>query len=135
MNNKIIMGIVVGAVVIGGAVLLAARYSPSAVAPSPSTVPGNQNAEAAAATITYTRDGFSPATTTVTAGQTVTFTNTSPAEVQVDSDPHPVHTDDTDLNVGAIAPGQSKTVVLTKKGSFGIHNHLKPSDTARITIQ
>jgi hypothetical protein len=51
------------------------------------------------------------------------------------SNPHPVHTDDTDLNVGPVAPGKSKTVVLNKKGTFGFHNHLNTSETAEITIE
>ena len=51
------------------------------------------------------------------------------------NNPHPIQTDDPDLNVEAIAPGKSITVILTKKGTFGFHNHLNPSDKAKITIQ
>lgn len=93
------------------------------------------NSSSPAAVVTYTSSGFSPAMTTVKSGASVTLENKTSEEIQVDSDPHPVHTDDTDLNVGAIGAGQSKTVTLTKKGAFGFHNHLDPSDTARITIQ
>lgn len=134
MNNKIIIAIVAGAVVVGGAIFAVSQRPSGTPAATPSPAPNTQNAQAAA-TITYSANGFSPATTTIKSGQSVTFKNTSSSEVQVDSDPHPIHTDNEDLNVGTIAPGQSKTVVLTKKGAFGFHNHLNPGNTAHITIQ
>ena len=86
-------------------------------------------------TITYSSHGFSPANLTVKTGATVTIKNTTSEDMQLDSDPHPVHTDDTDLNVGLVAPGQSRTFVVTKTGTFGYHNHLDPSDKGLITIQ
>jgi plastocyanin len=89
----------------------------------------------AVATITYSDNGFSPATTTVKSGDTVAVKNTASSELDLDSDPHPVHTDDTDLNVGAVASGQTKTFVVTKTGSFGFHNHLDPSKNGKIEIQ
>jgi plastocyanin len=118
---------------IGFAVTHAGNKAPAYATPTPSTSSTPATA-AAAATITYTT-GFSPAMTTVKSGQTVTFKNDSSSDIQVDSDPHPTHTDDADLNVGTIAAGQSKTVTVTKVGDFGFHNHLNPSDAARITIQ
>ncbi len=87
-----------------------------------------------AATITYDGNGFSPANVTVKSGDTVTVKNTSSQDVQFDSDPHPVHTDDPDLNLGSVAPGQSGSFKVTKTGSFGYHNHLDPSQTGNITI-
>ena len=89
----------------------------------------------AAATITYDGSGFSPATTTVKSGDTVAIKNTSSSDMQLDSNPHPVHTDDTDLNVGMVGAGQTVTFKVTKKGSFGFHNHLNPSQTAKIVIE
>jgi plastocyanin len=91
--------------------------------------------QASGTVMSYGDSGFSPASVTVKSGGTVTFKNTSSEEIQVDSNPHPVHTDDTDLNVGPIAPGQSKTVTLSKTGTFGIHNHLDPSEMGHVTIQ
>ena len=102
---------------------------------TPTPAQSGQSQAQSAATITYDSNGFSPATTTVKSGDSVTFVNKSSQEIQVDSNPHPVHTDDTDLNVGSIAPGQSVTVTLTKKGTFGFHNHLDPNNTARITVE
>lgn len=95
----------------------------------------NNSEQQAAATITYSDSGFSPALTTVNSGDMVAVKNTSSGELQFDSNPHPVHTDDTDLNLGTVESGQTRTFTVTKKGSFGFHNHLNPSDSARITIQ
>lgn len=95
----------------------------------------NQGTQNAADTITYSDNGFSPAQLNVSAGTTVTVKNTTSGDVEMDSDPHPVHTDDTDLNVGLVAAGQSKTFTVTKKGTFGYHNHLDPSQQAKITIE
>jgi plastocyanin len=103
-------------------------------ATTPSTS-STDNAAPVAATITYTDNGFSPANTTVKSGDSVRITNKSSQPLQMDSDPHPVHTDDEDLNVGEVAPGESKTFTVTKKGNFGIHNHLDPSMTAKIDVQ
>jgi len=123
---------------VGFALTRSGAKTPAYATPTPSatTSPSTSSAPAAAAaaTITYS-NGFSPAMTTVKSGQTVTFKNSSSSDIQVDSDPHPVHTDDTDLNVGTISPGQSKTITVTKVGEFGFHNHLNPTDKANITIQ
>lgn len=137
------IGLIIGIIIVLAIVGLAlSRHSstpatgslPATSLPSTAQSPSQSPAKSAA-TITYGANGFSPSTTTVKSGDSVTFVNNTSEEIQVDSDPHPVHTDDTDLNVGSIAPGQSKTVVLTKKGSFGFHNHLDPTDMGRITIE
>jgi plastocyanin len=93
------------------------------------------NSQPAAATITYSDNGFSPATVTVKAGDTVAIKNTSSRDVQFDSDPHPNHTDNEDLNVGIVNPGQTMTFKVTKTGSHGYHNHLNPGDIGTIVVQ
>lgn len=89
----------------------------------------------AAATITYSESGFSPATVSVKSGDTVAITNSGKGQLQFESDPHPVHTDNPELNVGAVASGQTKTFTVTKTGTWGYHNHLSPSDKGSITVQ
>jgi len=89
---------------------------------------------AAAATITYTDNGFSPAKTTVNSGDTVAIKNDSSNVMQFDSDPHPQHTDDLDLNVGTVDPGQTVTFKVTKKGTFGFHDHLNAENTGTIVV-
>jgi len=133
MNKKmIIIAVVIALVVIGSA---ATAYVISQNAGAPSNKPAAESSSQATATITYSDSGFSPSLTTVKAGDTVAIKNTSSGDLQFDSDPHPVHTDDTELNVGTVAPGQTATFTVTTKGTFGFHNHLNPGDKASITIQ
>ncbi|MEX0616380.1 MAG: cupredoxin domain-containing protein [Candidatus Woykebacteria bacterium] len=87
------------------------------------------------ATITFSDSGFSPANTTVKAGSKVTFVNNSSKEVQPASDPHPIHTANPELNAGSIAAGSSKTVTLTKTGSWGYHNHLSSGQRGTIMVE
>ena len=137
-----IIAVVLVVIIAGGAIWLSRRNTHSSNTTSsntsstpPSQGTNNATTQSAAATITYDGSTFSPQQTTVKSGETVKITNNSQQEMSFNSDPHPVHTDDTDLNVGTVEPGQSKTFTVTKKGSFGYHNHLDPSQTGQITIQ
>lgn len=141
--SKQAIGILTAVIVIAALVVFAlmlssapktALQSPSPSASGSPMSTGSPQANASV-TIVYNDSGFSPAETVVKAGQSLTFTNRSKESIQVDSDPHPIHSDDPELNVGTIGAGQSKTITLTKTGSFGIHNHLNPSEKARVTIQ
>ena len=139
MNKKIAM--IIAAVVVfggGGIVILNKKTDntskTSDAQSSPATTNTPVQAKQAAATITYSNSGFSPSTTTVKSGDLVSISNTSSTSLQLDSDPHPAHTDNSDLNVGTIKPGQSKTFTVTKTGTFGFHNHLNSNNTGSITI-
>lgn len=85
--------------------------------------------------IDYTDSGFSPANLNVKAGQTITIKNTSSGAMSFNSDPHPVHTSFPELNLGRIDAGQSKTLTLTKAGTYTYHNHLSPSQKGTIVVQ
>lgn len=85
--------------------------------------------------ITYSDSGFSPSTVTTHAGDKVTIKNTSSEDMQFDSDPHPVHTNDPELNVGVVVPGSSKTFTVNTKGTHGYHNHLDPGDKGTIVVE
>ena len=89
--------------------------------------------------ITYTDDGFSPASTTVASGDTITWKNDSSETVQVGSNTHPTHTINQETTGGeftiALAPGESKTVTVTKTGSWGYHDHLKPSIVGTVVVE
>lgn len=86
-------------------------------------------------TISYLGNGFSPASLVVKSGSKVTISNNSSNMLQFNSTPHPAHTDDPELNVGVIAPGQSKTITVTRTGSHGYHNHINPGDTGTLVVQ
>jgi len=107
--------------------------SPNATANPSASV--SSSALASTTVLSYTDSGFSPASVTVAAGGQLTVKNTSSKPMQFNSDPHPVHTDDPELNLGPIAPGASATATLTKKGTFGVHNHLDPTQKATVTIK
>jgi plastocyanin len=132
MNRKVLWGIIIGVVIVGAAITF---YAMSKSSNNSSSQQTTSDASKAAATITYSASGFSPSTTTVKSGDIVAIKNTSSSEIQFDSDPHPVHTDNTELNAGAVAAGQTVTFTVTTRGTFGFHNHLNPSDTGTITIQ
>lgn len=89
-------------------------------------------------TVTYTNSGFEPASVTVSAGSTVTWKNSSSGSLQVGSDDHPTHKLNQEITSGAftlnLAPGESKTVTVTKTGSWGYHDHLKPTVTGTIVV-
>ena len=133
MNKKTIWGIVITLVVVIGAATVY-MVAQRAGAPSNPTT-SNTNTKNAAATITYSSSGFSPSTTTVKSGDVVAIKNTSSDELQLDSDPHPVHTDDTELNVGTVNAGQTVTFTVTTKGTHGFHNHLNPGNTGTLIVQ
>lgn len=142
MNRSVLVGIVVLVVLAAGAWYIIKKPSYKAPSSGNGTSQSSQSSTApsgssqnAADTITYDGNGFSPASLTVQSGATVTIKNTSSETVQFQSNPHPTHTDDTDLNVGAVNPGSSQTFTVTKKGTFGYHNHLNPSQQGSITIQ
>ena len=105
-------------------------------APASQSPNANTNTSAtAAATITFTGDMFTPSVTTVKAGSTVQVTNKSSLPLQFDSDPHPTHTDEPELNIDEVSPGQSKTFKVTKTGHWGFHDHLNPSITGTLDVE
>ena len=134
-TTKLILTLIIAIVVIGGGLLL--------FAPNKSKAPGNTvksstdttTNEKIAATITYDGDSFSSSTDTVKAGDTVKVVNNSDDDLEFDSAPHPVHTDNPELNAGGIGPGMSKTFTLNKKGTWGFHNHVNSSQRGSIIVQ
>ena len=138
MNKKTVAIIVAVVVLIGGAIGVYAMMQKNAKAPSNPTTSNTDETNSdkkVAATITYSDGGFSPSKVTVKSGETIAIKNTSSGDMQFDSDPHPVHTDDEELNAGAVAPGQTVTFTVTTTGTYGYHNHLNPSDTGTIVIK
>jgi plastocyanin len=150
MNKSIIIGIIAVLVLGVGGYLVFHKSAPTQPTNSNASNSSNSTdtssqaqdessstapAGTVAATITYGKDGFSPATTTVKSGDTVMIKNESSESVQFDSDPHPDHTDDVELNVGVIAPGESATFKVTKTGSHGYHNHLNSTRRGTLVVQ
>lgn len=134
---KITIAIVV-LLIIGGVIWFAIANQPKNNNSSQNQTPiteNNDTSKTPAATITYNGSTFSPDTVTVKAGDAIKVVNSSSDELNFDSDPHPVHTDDPELNAGPIAAGQSKTFTVSTKGTWGYHNHLDSSQRGTIIVQ
>lgn len=134
-TNKTVLIIVVIIVLAGAAFILLKPEKSNAPSTNKNTSSASDSSKPAAATITYDGNTFSSSATTVNSGDAVKVVNSSSKELDFDSDPHPVHTDDPELNAGEIAPGESKTFTLTKKGTWGYHNHLDASQKGEITVK
>lgn len=102
---------------------------------NPTTQPTDDTDKGSVQTITYINGGFSPEKLTSKSGENVVIENKSSGAIQFNSEPHPQHTENSELNVGSVAPGEKKTFVLTTLGTFGFHNHLNPSATGEIVVQ
>ena len=85
--------------------------------------------------VTYSDSGFSPNSITLKVGEKVEFKNNSSANVQVNSAVHPTHQLYPELNIGVIAPNETKTVTFTKAGTYKYHNHLNASQTGEIVVE
>ncbi len=108
--------------------------------PAPRTSAGasSQPTTAAASTgqpveVRYTASGFSPNSVTLKSGDKLKIIAEAPVEFA--SDPHPVHTDNKELNASQVGAGQNVMITLTKKGTFGFHNHLKSAQKGTITVE
>lgn len=86
--------------------------------------------------ISYTNSCYSPANATVKKGDTVKFTNNSTKGMWPASNNHPSHTIYSEFDAkGSISSGGTYSFTFTKIGSWGYHDHLKPSCSGTITVQ
>lgn len=134
-SGKVIVAIIVVAIIAGGGWLLMGNKPDKSTSTSSTANQDSQTNEAVAATITYTDSGFSLSSNTVMSGAKVRIVNNSKKEIKLASNPHPVHTDNPELNVGDIEAGDSKTFTLTTKGMWGFHNHYVPTNGGTITVE
>ncbi len=148
MKNSIIIIIVAIVVIVGGAFLVTKKDADTPQGSTSQTANSDSSKSdagdsggvsgtepASNAVITYSDSGFSPSTITIKAGETVTVKNTSSRTIEFDSDPHPVHTDNRELNEGSIEPGKSGTVTISEAGTWGYHDHLDSSQTGTIVVE
>lgn len=145
-KGKYIIIAVVIVVLAGGAFALAKSKDKEPAASTTDTTTQDSTAETTedtstdqsngeVTTIIYSDSGFNPSKITVKSGTTVTIKNESSGSLQFDSDPHPAHTDNEELNVNNVSPGESETFVVKRTGTFGYHNHLNPGDTGTIVVE
>src|SRR5688572_18030102 len=105
-SAKIIIAIVLVAVLAGGAILIGNRQKDDKNRPSSDTsqntnTPSGDNQSSGEVTTTITFDGsnFNITENTIKSGDKVKIINDSQTDLEFDSDPHPVHTDNKELNV------------------------------------
>jgi plastocyanin len=145
-NEKIIMGILVGGIVIFLAlsiILFLGKGKENVVENIPTsttteesskkanispypTVPPIQNS-----TVMMNSRRFNPASVTIPRGGYIQFIN-------IDSDPMTIESNDSNssvLNLGAIAPGEYKQVTFNTPGTFTYKNKEKPGMTGIVIIQ
>ena len=144
-TGTVITGIIATVLVIAGFIIISkkdnapdqntATSPPAASEQSTDASNTTDQSPAAAAVITYNGSLFSPSQGTVNKGDTITVKNESSTIVDFESDVHPIHTDNPELNVGEIAPGQSKSFTVNTVGSWGYHNHLNETQTGTIIVR
>ncbi|MDP2720963.1 MAG: cupredoxin domain-containing protein [bacterium] len=147
MRNLIIPVVILIAIV-GGYFLLRGtsqnKTSTPTVTNEPATTSATPSANASdnnqsETTIKYTSAGFSPENVTIKSGGKITWVNDSSEEVQIGANPHPIHTGNKEVSGGDftlnLAPGESKSVTITKTGSFGYHNHRNSSQGGTINVK
>ncbi len=127
--TKIIIALVTVVIIAGVAVLVIGTNKSSAPDQTSSSD------QAVALTIDYNDNGFSPSAAAVQAGKTVKVVNQSKSALNFASAVHPVHDDNSELNLGDIQPGASKTLTPTKKGTWSFHDHYKPANTGKLTVE
>lgn len=134
MNNKIIIGVIVLVVIVGGAFLVMSQSSKmqtqqqgSTSQTQPATQTGSSPVMAKNA-VTIQNMAFSPASLTVKVGDKVTWTNQ-------DSVGHSATADDNSFDTGVIAQGQSGSTTFSKAGTYTYHCKVHPSMTATIIVQ
>jgi len=94
----------------------------------------------AAVTVTYTKgEQFDPQCLKISSGTKVTYENNSASELEIGADPHPVHTGNREVSNDefklSVQPGKTASTTMKKKGTFGLHNHLRSSTMAQIQVQ
>ena len=126
-----------GGLILTSALVLSAcnKYGGTSTSQSQTESPAFSGVEQTGNVITFGDAGFSPNQITVKVGDKIDFKNVSSSTVQVQSAPHPTHELFGELNIGAIAPGETKTVTFTTAGTKKYHNHLSPSQTGQIIVQ
>lgn len=104
--------------------LLVASCGGGSSTPTTPTPPANPY------TFTLTSSGVSPKDLTVPLGTRVLFVNQDSRPHDMESDPHPDHDQCPDINLGILAPGQSReTRNLVSPNTCGFHDHDNPPPT------
>jgi len=127
MNNKLIIGGVVVAVIIGGLWYFSQKqYQPTQNQPATQQTAQEPQTTVTANTVTLQNFSFTPATLTVKEGATVTWVNE-------DSVTHKIRSDT--FNSSDLNKGDTFDFTFTTKGSFDYSCSIHPSMTGKIIVE
>ena len=101
---------------------------------APNTTSTDAQTSSESAKITFTNDGISPSTLIVKKGIKLTVENKSLNELEFSSDDHPSHTDDPELNMSVLQPGESASFTPLTVGTHGFHDHIDDSKVGKIIV-
>lgn len=85
--------------------------------------------------IRYTDDGFESENYTAKSGQPILVVNESSRTLEFSSDSHPTHRINTELNLAPLQSGEETKFTPEKSGTWGIHDHLKPSAVTKLVVE
>jgi plastocyanin len=141
--NKIVVAIV-GLVIIGGGIFFISNNTasnqrstgsaPNTPNTTTTTEPTTDDNTGQTVSITYTDKGFEPNKITVQSGERITVLNSSSRVLDFASDEHPSHRINSELNIGQINIGETKSFVASK-GTWGYHDHFNASATGVIVVE
>lgn len=129
-----ILGVIVLTIILVGGYYIVRSYGENSSQDNTNQTQ-SQDATNEPGVIIFDGASFSPQTLTVQSGETVTIRNTSSQVLEFDSDPHPAHTDNTELNVGVVRPGESQTFTVDRVGTYGYHDHLDSRISAELIVE
>ena len=140
MNSKVIIGIIIVLVILGGGYYAWHKHSEmqQSTAMQNMTMPTQSQSQKSSAgstaqpktadAVTIKNFAFSPVTITVKAGQSVTWTNE-------DSIGHSATADDNSWDTGVLSQGQSKAITFAKAGTYTYHCSVHPNMKATVIVQ
>ncbi len=85
--------------------------------------------------VLLTEAGFEPQSVTVKVGAKVVWTNKTSQTAEVRSAKHPTHLVYPPLNLGNFEPRESVSLVFTEPGSYNYHNHLNPGEVGTVVVE
>lgn len=132
-TTKVIVTLVTVVILAGIAILITGRGATQSDTQQQGAIPPLQ--DITTLTINYTDTGFAPAVATIEAGKPVKIMNQSKSVLSFASALHPTHDDNSELNLGDIKAGDSKTFTPTKKGTWGFHDHYNSANTGKLTVE
>lgn len=135
MNKKILV-LLIAIVVVGSLVFwINNKGKVSTLVETPKTSATPSPFKKNEVVVTIDKNGFEPSSLKIKKGQRVVWVNKSGNKVTVNSNNHPTHLIYPPLNLGEFKDGFSVQLVFDKVGTFGYHNHYKPSQTGEIIVE